>query len=272
MTQLNSTSSWVASAGRYRHFADATQLDVEWSGVELSCVAIDTLTGSRRSELIGDSCSRCERVDNSTSSWVELRRRRYRHFADATQLNSLDVELSWVKLCCYKRAFTDWHSKIKIFCPHPHPMLTTFSPSPPHCPHLHSVSTAIILVPTKVQNYPTKSLPGVLHICDTRDRCWVLLWHPAFLGHSALRTLSSVEVDRWCSGVAWCDFPDSRGYRGITVFPITVSVSTVQAGGVWKEDKHPVYSSFTYAFADCAVELVHTVTWPAVFVFGYLCL
>ena len=27
-------------------------------------------TGSRRSELIGDSCSRCERVDNSTSSWV----------------------------------------------------------------------------------------------------------------------------------------------------------------------------------------------------------
>ena len=29
-------------------------------------------TGSLRSELIGDSCSRCERVDNSTSSWVEL--------------------------------------------------------------------------------------------------------------------------------------------------------------------------------------------------------
>jgi len=29
-------------------------------------------TGSRRSELISDSCSRCERVDNSTSSWVEL--------------------------------------------------------------------------------------------------------------------------------------------------------------------------------------------------------
>jgi len=32
-------------------------------------------TGPRRSELIGDSCSRCERVDNSsysTSSWVEL--------------------------------------------------------------------------------------------------------------------------------------------------------------------------------------------------------
>ena len=29
-------------------------------------------TGSWRSELIGDSCSRCERVDNSALSWVEL--------------------------------------------------------------------------------------------------------------------------------------------------------------------------------------------------------
>ena len=34
------------------------------------------------------------------SSWVELCR--YRHFADATQL---DVELSWAELCRYKRAF-----------------------------------------------------------------------------------------------------------------------------------------------------------------------
>ena len=33
---------------------------------------LSQLHGSRRSELIGDSCSRCERVDNSTSSWVEL--------------------------------------------------------------------------------------------------------------------------------------------------------------------------------------------------------
>jgi len=33
-------------------------------------------TGSLRS-LIGDSCSRCERVDNSTSSWVKLCR--YKH-------------------------------------------------------------------------------------------------------------------------------------------------------------------------------------------------
>ena len=49
-------------------------------------------TGSLRS-LIGDSCSRCERVDNSTSSWVELCR--YRHFANSTQLNSTS---SWVEL------------------------------------------------------------------------------------------------------------------------------------------------------------------------------
>jgi len=57
----------------------ATQLNSTRRRVELSCVAIDTLTGLRRSELIGESCSRCR---------VELCRRRYRHFADATQLNS----------------------------------------------------------------------------------------------------------------------------------------------------------------------------------------
>ena len=34
--------------------------------------------------------------------WVELRRRRYRHFADATQLNSTS---SWVELCRYKQSF-----------------------------------------------------------------------------------------------------------------------------------------------------------------------
>jgi len=74
------TSSWVASAGRYRHFADATQL-------------------------------------NSTSSWVELRHCIYRHphrrnstAADDRQCNwpswtaysqsapSRSVELSWVAL------------------------------------------------------------------------------------------------------------------------------------------------------------------------------
>ena len=38
------------------------QLNSTRCRVELSCVVIDTLTGSRRSELIGDSCSRCERV------------------------------------------------------------------------------------------------------------------------------------------------------------------------------------------------------------------
>jgi len=56
-------------------------------------------TGSRRSELIGDSnccCSRCERVDNSTSSWVELSC--VAIDTSPTQLNStrLRVELSRV--------------------------------------------------------------------------------------------------------------------------------------------------------------------------------
>ena len=42
------------------------------------------------------------------SSWVELRRRRYRHIADATQLNStqLNSTSSWVELCRYKRALS----------------------------------------------------------------------------------------------------------------------------------------------------------------------
>ena len=37
------------------------------------------------------------------SSWVELRQRRYRHFADATKLNSTRRR---VELCRYKRALT----------------------------------------------------------------------------------------------------------------------------------------------------------------------
>ena len=37
------------------------------------------------------------------SCWIELRRRRYRNFADATQLKSTS---SWVELCRYKRAFS----------------------------------------------------------------------------------------------------------------------------------------------------------------------
>jgi len=40
-------------------------------------------------------------------SWVELRRRLYRHFAYATQLNWTS---SWVELCRYKRALK--HTKI----------------------------------------------------------------------------------------------------------------------------------------------------------------
>jgi len=160
-TQLNSRSSWVASAGRYRHFADATQLHSTSSWVELrryrhlyrrnSIVANDrrcnwpswsichinrhvffhnSINFSSISSL-QNSISRQTRQNTSymTSwptnwvnwvttfrtdrwqlftlwtcrqlnvelSWVELRRRRYRHFADATQLNSTS---SWVELSC----------------------------------------------------------------------------------------------------------------------------------------------------------------------------
>jgi len=89
-------SSWVASAGHYRHFANSTSSWVELSWV-VSLIAIDILTESRRSEL------NCDRVDNSTSSWVELHRHRYRHFADATQLYCMS---SWVELCRYKRGLS----------------------------------------------------------------------------------------------------------------------------------------------------------------------
>jgi len=78
------TSSRVASAGRYRHCVDATQLDVE-----LRRYRHPTLTGWRRSELIGNSCSRCERVVESSCVGVT------RHLADATQL---DVQLSCVAI------------------------------------------------------------------------------------------------------------------------------------------------------------------------------
>jgi len=53
-------------------------------------------TGSLRS--IVDSCSRCERVDNSKSSWVELCR--YKRAFKTW------VEFSWVQLYRYKRAFS----------------------------------------------------------------------------------------------------------------------------------------------------------------------
>ena len=86
-TQLNSMSSWVASAGRYRHFADATQLN--W--VELRRYRHPHWVTTFRTDRW--QLFTCEQVDNSMSSWAELHRRRYRHFADATQL---DVDLSWV--------------------------------------------------------------------------------------------------------------------------------------------------------------------------------
>ena len=56
-------------------------------------------TGSLRS-LIGDSCSRCERVDNSTSSWVELS-----CVAIDTSPTQLNWTSSWVELCRYKHPF-----------------------------------------------------------------------------------------------------------------------------------------------------------------------
>ena len=58
LTQLNSVQPSQSSFCLWRH-------DLQTES-----------TGSLRS-LIGDSCSRCERVDNSTSSWVELWR--YKH-------------------------------------------------------------------------------------------------------------------------------------------------------------------------------------------------
>ena len=81
-TQLNSTSSWV-ELRRYRRVSIATQLNwtqlTQLNSVQpsQSCFCIwrhdlqTESTGSLRS-LIGDTYSRCERVDNSTSSWVEL--------------------------------------------------------------------------------------------------------------------------------------------------------------------------------------------------------
>jgi len=80
----------------------ATQLNSTWRWVELSCIAIDTLTRSRRSELIGDSCSCCERVDNSMLSWVELSCISVAIDTSPTQLN---LTRRRVELYRYKRAF-----------------------------------------------------------------------------------------------------------------------------------------------------------------------
>jgi len=65
-TQLNSTQlNWT----------QLTQLNSVQPSQSCFCLWRHDLqtesTGSLRS-LIGDSCSRCERVDNSTSSWVQL--------------------------------------------------------------------------------------------------------------------------------------------------------------------------------------------------------
>jgi len=49
---------------------------------------------------------------NSTSSWIELRRRSVYSDADATEL---DVELSWVELRRYKRAFRGFPSDYCYF-------------------------------------------------------------------------------------------------------------------------------------------------------------
>ena len=82
-TQLNATQlSWT----------QLTQLNSVQLSQSCFCIRRQDLqtesTGSLRS-LIGDSCSRCERVDNSTSSWIELRRRSvYSRFHDK-RMNTL---------------------------------------------------------------------------------------------------------------------------------------------------------------------------------------
>ena len=86
-TQLDVDLSWVASAGYYRHFVDATR-----RLVELSCVAIDTLTDAtqlrRRSAMQLTQLNSVQPISAKQVSRVELRRLHYRHFADATQLDS----------------------------------------------------------------------------------------------------------------------------------------------------------------------------------------
>ena len=83
----------------------ATQLNSTRRRVELSCVAIDTLTDAiQLSPTIGNATDPVEAYSQSARSrsvelsWVELCRRRYRHFADATQLNLTLIELSCVAI------------------------------------------------------------------------------------------------------------------------------------------------------------------------------
>jgi len=83
-------------------YSDATQLDVELSSVELSCVAIDTLTDATQlSPAISNATdpvaaySQSARSRSVELSWV----------VSLTQLNSTYSTSSWVELCRYKRAF-----------------------------------------------------------------------------------------------------------------------------------------------------------------------
>ena len=106
------------------NWTQLTQLNSEQPSQSCFCLWRHDLqtesTGSLRS-LIGDSCSRRERVDNSTSSWVELRRRSVYSDAELSWVDTVDsvwghdvinknttdlavrcstgsVELSWVQL------------------------------------------------------------------------------------------------------------------------------------------------------------------------------
>jgi len=84
----------------------------------------DLQTESLRS-LIGDS-SRCERVDNSTSIWVELRRRRHID-TSPTQLNSTRVELSCVALNGPLRPELSWVQLSSVeLCRYKHPFRPPF--------------------------------------------------------------------------------------------------------------------------------------------------
>jgi len=151
-TQLNSTRHRV-ELRRYRHFADETQLKSMSSWVELcryrqvsiatqrnstqltqlnsiqpsqSCFCLwhhdlqTESTGSLRS-LIGDSCSRCERVDNSTSSRVELCR--YKHPLSCLMFTKTRLLTAMLSICVYQAVvsvhwFVCWsvHLETGVYC------------------------------------------------------------------------------------------------------------------------------------------------------------
>jgi len=111
-TQLNSTRRRVELC-RCRRVSIATQLNstqlTQLNSVQPSqscfCLWRHNLqtesTGSLRS-LIGDSCSRCERVDNSTSSWVELCR--YKHLLKHLITDGIILLCIVSSLCCHPRS------------------------------------------------------------------------------------------------------------------------------------------------------------------------